>query len=209
VEAPLDVDVSREWVPTMPRQPEQIRIVLVSECAAADDADNYGASDHAVFDATTLEAFAAAGLQCSSVSELRVRGIYLTVAIRHPKAAAGIRAATVKQFAPTLAEELALLLNVRVYLLMGDVAIAAVNHIARARTGRRVIPAGSTYRIRGGTYTLDGIRVLPSYLQAGQAWYIEASKREMIAEDICPLDVRGRRGIIRSRKSGIRFGLGD
>jgi hypothetical protein len=59
-----------------------------------------------------------------------------------------------------------------------------MNHIARARTGRRVIPAGSTYRIRGGTYMLDGVRLLPSYLQAGPAWYIEATKRQMIAEDI-------------------------
>jgi uracil-DNA glycosylase len=168
----------------MPRRPDEIRVVLVSECAASDGADNYGASDHALFDATTLEAFVAAGLPCSSVSELRDRGIYLTVAIRHPKTATGIRATTVKQFAPTPAEELSQLRNVCVYLLMGDVAIAAINHIARARTGRRVIPAGSTYRIRGGTYKLDGIRVLPSYLQAGPAWYIEASKREMIAEDI-------------------------
>jgi uracil-DNA glycosylase len=168
----------------MPRRPDQIRVVLVSECAASDDADNYGASDHASFDATTLEAFAAAGLPCSSVSELRDRGIHPTVAIRHPKTATGIRATTVKQFAPTLAEELSQLPNVCVYLLMGDAAIAAINHIARARTGRRVIPAGSTYRIRGGTYKLNGIRVLPSYLQAGPAWYIEASKREMIVEDI-------------------------
>jgi hypothetical protein len=67
---------------------------------------------------------------------------------------------------------------------MGDVAIAAVNDIARRRTGRRVVPAGSTYRIRGGEYLLDGIRVLPSYLQAGPAWYLEASKRRMIAEDL-------------------------
>jgi uracil-DNA glycosylase len=168
----------------VPRRAEQIRVVLVSECAAADDADNYGASPHAMFDATTLEAFAAAGLRCSSVIELGDRGIHLTVAIRHPKTAAGIRASTVKQFAPILAEELAQLPHVCVYLLMGDVAIAAMNHIARARTGRRVIPAGSTYRIRGGTYMLDGIRLLPSYLQAGPAWYIEATKRQMIAEDI-------------------------
>jgi hypothetical protein len=31
---------------------------------------------------------------------------------------------------------------------------------------------------------LDGIRLLPSYLHAGPAWYIETTKRQMIAEDI-------------------------
>lgn len=182
--AALEIDVDREWVPATPTRPEQVRIVLVSECAAADDADNYGASDHSSFDITTLAAFASAGLPCSSVSELRDRGIHLTVAIRHPKTAASVRASTVKRFAPVLAAELARLPNVFVYVLMGDVAIAAVNDIARERTGRRVIPPGSTYRIRGGTYMFEGIRVLPSYLQAGPAWYVEAGKRRMIAEDL-------------------------
>jgi hypothetical protein len=168
----------------IPPQPKRVRIVLVSECAAADDDDNCGASDHALFDVTTMAAFAAAGLSCSSASELRDHGIHLAVAIRHPKIATSIRASTVKRFVPVLTAELAMFPNVAVYALMGDVAIAAVNQIARVRTGRRVIPAGSTYRIRGGDYTLDGVRVLPSYLQAGPAWYIEASKRQMIAEDL-------------------------
>jgi len=67
---------------------------------------------------------------------------------------------------------------------MGDVAIKAVNAIA-ARTGEpRVIPAGSTYKIRGGTYTFRGGRAFPSYLQAGPSFFIEKSKRQMIAQDI-------------------------
>jgi hypothetical protein len=196
----LDIDVDREWVPPMPARPEQVGLVLVSECAAADDADNYGASDHASFDTTTLAAFAAAGLPCPSVSELQDRGIHLTVAVRHPKTATGLRASTVQRFAPVLAAELATFPNVRVYALMGDVAIAAINAIARERTGRRAIPPGSTYRIRGGTYLLDGIRLLPSYLQAGPAWYVEAGKRQMIAEDLAlALGIAGIAGIAAER----------
>ncbi len=168
----------------MPRAPERVTIAVISECAAPDDSDNYGASEQSLFDRTTLGAFAAAGLTCASLTELRDHGVHMTVAVRHPKTAATIRASTMKQYAATLADELAQMPNARVYVLMGDVAIAAVNNIARQRTGQRVIPAGSTYRIRGGTYTLDGIRVIPSYLQAGPAWYVEASKRQMIAEDL-------------------------
>jgi len=67
---------------------------------------------------------------------------------------------------------------------MGDVAIAAVNDIARRAGERRVVPAGSTYKIRGGEFTWRGMRVLPSYLQAGPSFFIEKSKRKMIAEDI-------------------------
>jgi len=69
-------------------------------------------------------------------------------------------------------------------MLMGDVAINAVNHIAKRAGGKRVIPAGSTYKIRGSEYTFKGLRVFPSYLQAGPSFFIEKSKRRMIAEDI-------------------------
>jgi hypothetical protein len=67
---------------------------------------------------------------------------------------------------------------------MGDVAIRAVNEIGRRKTGVRVIPAGSTYRLRGPEYTLDGVQVLPSYLQTGKSYLIEKSKQRMIAEDL-------------------------
>ncbi len=74
--------------------------------------------------------------------------------------------------------------NVTVYLLMGDVAIKAVNMIAKRGGEPRVIPAGSTYKIRGGEFTFHGKRALPSYVQAGPAFFVEKSKRKMIAEDI-------------------------
>lgn len=180
----VDVDVSRTWTPPVPADPGSVRIVLISECAAPDPRDDYGGSPRSLFDETTLEAFAAAGLPVSSVAELAAHGIHLTVAVRHPKLGSGIGAATVRAHAPVLAAELAPLTSAAVYLLMGDVAIAAVNQIARERSGRRAIPAGATYRIRGGVFALDGIRLLPSYLQAGPAWRIEASKRAMVAEDI-------------------------
>jgi hypothetical protein len=69
-------------------------------------------------------------------------------------------------------------------MLMGDVAIKAVNYIAKRRGEARVIPAGSTYKIRGQEYYFEGRRTFPSYLQAGPSFFIEKSKRRMIAEDI-------------------------
>ena len=74
--------------------------------------------------------------------------------------------------------------NVKAYLLMGDVAIKALNYIARRAGEPRVIPAGSTYKIRGQEYHFRGRRAFPSYLQAGPSFFIEKSKRRMIAEDI-------------------------
>jgi hypothetical protein len=67
---------------------------------------------------------------------------------------------------------------------MGDVAIKAFNAIAKRQGEPRVIPAGSTYKIRGGEFTYHGRRVFPSYLQAGPSFGIEKSKQRMIAQDI-------------------------
>jgi hypothetical protein len=47
-----------------------------------------------------------------------------------------------------------------------------------------VIPAIPTYKLRGQAFHFQGKRVVPSYLQAGPSFFIEKSKRKMIAEDI-------------------------
>jgi len=67
---------------------------------------------------------------------------------------------------------------------MGDVAIKSINAVARRAGIGRVIPAGSTYKIRGGEYTFREARALPSYLHVGPSYGIEKSKQRMIAEDI-------------------------
>jgi hypothetical protein len=59
-----------------------------------------------------------------------------------------------------------------------------LNHVSTRAGEGRVIPAGSTYKIRRGRYFYQGKRVYPSYLQAGPSFLIEKSKRRMIAEDI-------------------------
>ena len=69
-------------------------------------------------------------------------------------------------------------------MLMGEVAIKAVNYISQRDGEGRAIPVGSTYKIRGGEYFFRGKRAFPSYLQVGPSFGIEKSKQRMIAEDI-------------------------
>jgi uracil-DNA glycosylase len=69
-------------------------------------------------------------------------------------------------------------------LLMGDTAIKAMNFIAKRNVGKKVIPSGSTWKIREAEYFYKQFRVFPSYLQTGKSYLIEKSKRKMIAEDI-------------------------
>ena len=164
--------------------PARVSILLVSEVAPEDPADYYYAGENALFAQTTVLAFRDAGAEVQSVQDILDLGLYLTTAVKCAKTGSGVTAATIEACSHLLEQEIALFPNAKVYLLMGDVAIKAINMIAK-RTGEpRVIPAGSTYKIRGGEFTFRGKRVLPSYLQAGAAFFVEKTKRRMIAEDI-------------------------
>ncbi len=137
-----------------------------------------------MFSQTTVQAFRDAGADVSSIQDILNLGVYLTTAVKCGKIGYGISTATIRQCSHLLEQELAPFQHVKAWLLMGDVAIKAVNAIA-ARTGEpRVIPAGSTYKIRSGSYTFWGARAFPSYLQAGPSFFIEKSKRQMISQDI-------------------------
>jgi uracil-DNA glycosylase len=157
---------------------------MISEAAPPDPADYYYASGTPLFQETTVQAFADAGAGVESVQDILDMGVYLTTAVKCGKTGYGLKAATVKECSLILEEELALFTEVWAYLLMGDVAIKAANYIARRTGAGRAIPAGSTYKIRGGEFSFRGRRAFPSYLQAGPSFLIEKSKRRMIAEDI-------------------------
>ncbi len=92
--------------------------------------------------------------------------------------------AAIKACSLPLERELALFPQARALLLMGDVVIKAICAIVRRNREPRPIPAGSTYKIRGGEFWFRGLRAFPSYLQAGASYGIEKSKVAMIAEDI-------------------------
>jgi uracil-DNA glycosylase len=165
-------------------KPNDISIVLISEAAPVDARDYYYAKGDPLFQQTTVQAFKDAGADVSTVRDILKLGVYLTTAVKCGKTGYGIQTSTIKECSLLLEQELALFPDVQAYLLMGDVAIKAVNYIA-ARAGEgRVIPAGSTYKIRGHKYFFHGKRAFPSYLQAGPSFFIEKSKRKMIAEDI-------------------------
>jgi uracil-DNA glycosylase len=161
-----------------------VRIVLISEAAPADAADYYYAAGNPLFQQTTVQAFKDAGAAVESVQDILDLGVYLTTAVKCGKTGYGIQASTIVECSLILEQELDLFPNVQAYLLMGDVAIKAVNAIAKRAGQPRAIPAGSTYKLRGPAYYLRGQRAFPSYLQAGPSFFIEKSKRQMIAEDI-------------------------
>lgn len=164
----------------------EVRLVIICETPPVDPADGFYAPEtgDSPYRANTLQAFTEAGVPVRCLADVSALGVYLTTAVKTPKTGNAVDKALVKQDAPALEDELALFPNARVYLLMGEVAIAALNEIARRRTGKRAIPAGSTYKLRAQEYTFEGKRVIPSYLQTGGSYEIEKYKRQVVAEDI-------------------------
>lgn len=171
-------------VPAVQVKPDDISIILISEAAPADPGDYYYAEGKPLFLHTTLQAFNDAGAEVSSLQDILALGVYLTTAVKCGKTGYGIKASTIRACSSILGKEIALFPNVKALLLMGDVAIKAINCIAHEAGEDTVIPAGSTYKIRAQRYFFQGKRVFPSYLQAGPSFFIEKSKRRMIAEDI-------------------------
>lgn len=180
----LDVVHERHLVPKHELDPDLVRIVMVSEAPPADAADWFYAGDDALFAQTTVQAFRDAGAEVETIGDVLDLGVYLTTAVKCGKTGYALSKQTVTTCSVLLEAELGLFPLARVLMLMGDVAIKSVNEIARRNGEPRVIPAGPTYKLRGGDYTWRSLRVLPSYVQSGPSFFIERSKRRMIAEDI-------------------------
>lgn len=180
----LDVKSECYVVPPVSIKPETISIVMVSEAAPENPDDYYYAKGNPLFQQTAVQAFNDAAARVSSVEDILDRGVYLTTAVKCGKTGYGIQPATIRDCSVLLEKELHVFPRVKVLMLMGDVAIRALNYIALRAGEKSVIPGGAAYKLRGRDYFFRGMRVFPSYLQAGPSFFIEKSKRRMIAEDI-------------------------
>lgn len=180
----LDVDHAGYIIPKIELNPIQVKMLMISEAAPSESKDYYYAGEQSQFEETTLRAFQETGASVSTFKEILDLDIYLTSAVKCSKTGYGIKAGTIKECSLILEQEIALFPHIKVIWLMGEVAIKALNYIAKRAGEGRVIPAGSTYKIRRGEYYFRGIRTFPSYLQVGPSFGIEKSKVRMIAEDI-------------------------
>ncbi|HLV10249.1 MAG TPA: uracil-DNA glycosylase family protein [Halanaerobiales bacterium] len=179
-----DINTDGFLLPGKDIKPEKIRIIMISEVPPDNKEDYFYSSDKSDYMMTTIQAFKDAGIEVNSLNELYEAGVYLTTAVKCPKLQYRISAKTIKSCSKILEKEISYFTKVKVYLLMGDVAIKAMNYIGKRKSGGKIIPAGSTYKIRNNEYFYENRKVIPSYLQTGKNYLIEKSKRVMIAEDI-------------------------
>lgn len=172
-------------LPSLRMDPASIRAVMVNEVVPElPEDDFYGSAPVPRYLSTALPLFRQAGLPASSIREVTDAGIYITNAIKTPKTGTTVPPAMMEESLPVLERELSLFPNLRAVMLMGDVAKKAFNLIARSKTGKSAIPAGSTYKLRGTAFHSMGWRIFPSYIMTGRNLLIEKSKMTMAAEDI-------------------------
>lgn len=178
-------DTNKDFIfPKADINPDLIKLIMISESSPANHKDYFYKDPAGSFFRTTQLAFADAGFNIANISDLTKLGVYLTTAIKCSKKNYRVGSTTIKECSRILEMEISQFPNVKVIMCMGDFAIKAVNYITKRNFGTNIIPSGSTYKIRKGTYELNGIRYFPSYTQTGESFNIEKTKRKMISEDI-------------------------
>ena len=164
--------------------PKKISIIAICEAFPENIYDYFYSHSNSSYTTNTVNAFNNAGIKAKSIDDLVRQGIYLTVAVKEPKKGIIIPSKTIDEYSYGLEEELDMFPNIKAIILMGDVAIKAINYISKRKNNTKAIPAGSTYKIRCGIFYFRDVRVFPSYLPTGKNFLIEKSKREMVTDDI-------------------------
>jgi len=180
-----DINKKAYIIPDIDIEYEKIKALMVSESPPENREDYFYGPNSPFFMETTVQAFDDAGVRVAAMKDILEQGVYVTTAIKCAKTAYSIQPETVENCCFRILEkEMTLFPRIKAVLLMGDTAIKAMNFIAKKNTGKRLIPSGSTYKIRKNEYSYKQLRIFPSYLQTGKSYLIEKSKRKMIAEDI-------------------------
>ena len=161
-----------------------IELILISEALPEEIEDYFDGKGEPKFIKNTNMVFNSLGYEYKTYRDYLDNGIYLTTAIKCIKKGYLVRSETIKNCSLSLEKELDEFSDKKVIMLMGDFAIKAINYIWKRKYNEKVIPTGSTYRIRNGVYESYGVRFFPTYTQTGDSFGLEKSKVEMIKDDI-------------------------
>ena len=165
-------------------EPETIRAIMINEVVPSSPEDDFYGKPDSAYMSTTIPMFRKAGIEIGSVQDILNNGIYITNAVKTPKSEYAVSKESIEDSLPYLEKELALFPNVKVIMLMGDVAKKAFNMICKKATKKNAVPSISTYKLRNTEIFYNGIRIMSSYIMTGQNILIEKSKFEMASKDI-------------------------
>ena len=165
-------------------EPETIRAIMINEVVPSCPEDDFYGKQDSAYMSTTIPLFRKAGIEVNSIQDILDHGIYITNAVKTPKSEYAVSKESIEDSLPYLEKELALFPNVKVIMLMGDVAKKAFNMICKKATKKNAVPSISTYKLRNTEIFYNGIRIMSSYIMTGQNILIEKSKFEMASKDI-------------------------
>lgn len=165
-------------------EPETIQAIMINEIVPSCPEDDFYGKPDSAYMSTTIPLFRKAGIEIGSVQDILNSGIYITNAVKTPKSEYAVSKESIEDSLPYLEKELALFPNVKVIMLMGDVAKKAFNMICKKATKKNAVPSISTYKLRNTEIFYNGIRIMSSYIMTGQNILIEKSKFEMASKDI-------------------------
>lgn len=172
-------------LPDITLDPDRIQLIMISETVPSCPEDYfYSRKANAEYMQTTIPILRDSGLEVRTIDDIVNCGIYITTAIKTPKDGYTVPTEVIKNQLPILEEEIKLFDNIKIIMLMGDVAKKAMNLLSRKQTKKNVIPSGATYKLRSNEYYYGTVRVLPSYIITGGNILIEKSKVRMIKEDL-------------------------
>lgn len=163
---------------------EIIQTIMINEVVPSSPEDDFYGKPDSAYMSTTIPLFRKAGIEVNSIQDILDHGIYITNAVKTPKSEYAVSKESIEDSLPYLEKELALFPNVKVIMLMGDVAKKAFNMICKKATKKNAVPSISTYKLRNTEIFYNGIRIMPSYIMTGQNILIEKSKFEMASKDI-------------------------
>jgi len=182
------LDVNALQFPVCELDPVKIKAVMINEVVPKNPDDwFYSESPDPENRKTSFGLFGIAGIPVKSIRDVLDMGVYITAALKTPKAGYTADPAAINAQLPLLESEIGLFPNLKLIMLMGDVAAKMVNMIAKAKTKKNVCPTGAAGRRRhwnNEEFYWNGVRMFPSYIMTGKNLLIEPFKRDVIVEDI-------------------------
>ena len=102
--------------------PLTIKAIMINEVVPSDPLQDFYGIPDADYLKTTIPLFQGAGTKVSSIQDILQKGIYITNAVKTPKSEYAIDKSNIENSLPYLQTELSLFPNLKVIMLMGDVA---------------------------------------------------------------------------------------
>ena len=102
--------------------PLTIKAIMINEVVPSDPVQDFYGTPDADYLKSTSPLFQGAGAEANSIQDILKIGIYITNAVKTPKTEYAIDKSSIEKSLPYLEKELSLFPNIKVIMLMGDVA---------------------------------------------------------------------------------------